>query len=64
MEYTPPPFFKRGPGLLARLSFFALLSLVLLYADARFHYMEAMRKTVGVLIYPLQRIVTCASSWT
>ena len=57
MEYTPPPFFKRGPGLLARLSFFALLSLVLLYADARFHYMEGMRKAVGVVLYPLQRIV-------
>ena len=57
MEYTPPPFFKRGPSLLARLSFFALLSLVLLYADARFHYMEGMRKAVGVVLYPLQRIV-------
>ena len=57
MEYTPPPFFKRGPSLLARLSFFVLLSLVLLYADARFHYMEGMRKAIGVVLYPLQRIV-------
>jgi rod shape-determining protein MreC len=57
MEYTPPPFFKRGPSLLARLSFFALLSLILLYADVRFHYMEGMRKAIGVVLYPLQRIV-------
>lgn len=57
MEYTPPPFFKRGPSLLARLSFYALLSLVLLYADARFHYMEGLRKAIGVVLYPLQRIV-------
>ncbi len=57
MEYTPPPFFKRGPSLLARLSFFALLSLILLYADSRFHYMEGIRKTIGVLLYPLQKIV-------
>ncbi len=57
MEYTPPPFFKRGPSLIARLSFFALLSLVLLYADARFHYTEGMRKAIGVVLYPLQRIV-------
>jgi rod shape-determining protein MreC len=57
MEYTPPPFFKRGPSLLARLSFFALLSLILLYADARFHYMEGARKVIGVVLYPLQRIV-------
>ncbi|MBC8006985.1 MAG: rod shape-determining protein MreC [Prolixibacteraceae bacterium] len=54
MEYTPPPFFKRGPSLLARLGFFALLSLTLLYADARFHYMEAMRKVIAVVLYPFQ----------
>jgi rod shape-determining protein MreC len=57
MEYTPPPFFKRGPSLPARLSFFVLLSLTLLYADSRFHYMEGMRKAVAVVLYPLQRIV-------
>jgi rod shape-determining protein MreC len=56
MEYTPPPFFKRGPSLLTRLSFFTVLSLVLLYADARFHYMESMRKVVAVVLYPLQQI--------
>lgn len=54
MEYAPPPFFKRGPSLLARLGFFALLSLILLYADARFHYMEVMRKVVAVVLYPFQ----------
>lgn len=56
MEYTPPPFFKRGPSLLTRLSFFAALSLVLLYADARFHYMESMRKAVAVVLFPLQQL--------
>ncbi len=56
MEYTPSPFFKRGPSLLTRLSFFTVLSLVLLYADARFHYMESMRKVVAVVLYPLQQI--------
>ncbi len=56
MEYTPPPFFKRGPSLLTRLSFFAALSLVLLYADARFHYMESMRKVVAVVLFPLQQL--------
>ena len=57
MEYTPPPFFKRGPSLVARLLFFSLLSIILLYADARFHYMEGMRKAIGVVLYPLQRIL-------
>jgi len=56
MEYTPPPFFNRGPRLLARLGIFALLSLVLLYADARFHYMEAMRKVIAVILLPLQEL--------
>lgn len=56
MEYSPPPFFRRGPGLLTRLGFFALLSLVLLYADARFQYLETVRKAIGVALYPLQQI--------
>ena len=56
MEYTPPPFFTRGPNLFARLGFFALLSLILLYVDARFHYMEAMRNVIAVALYPLQRL--------
>ena len=53
MEHTAPPFFRRGPGLFARLGFFALLSVILLYGDARFHYMEGMRRVVAVVIYPL-----------
>jgi rod shape-determining protein MreC len=56
MERTAPPFFNRGPSLLTRLAFFAVLSLVLLYTDARFHYLEAMRKVVAVAIYPLQQL--------
>lgn len=56
MEYIPPPFFKRGPSLFARLSFFAALSVILLYADARFHYMESMRKVVAVVLFPLQHL--------
>lgn len=56
MEYTPPPFFKRGPSLLTRLSFFTALSLILLYADARFQYMESMRKVVAVALFPLQQL--------
>ncbi len=56
MEHTAPPFFKRGPSLFARLSFFSLLSLVLLYSDARFHYMEQMRRAIAVVLHPLQRL--------
>ncbi|HWQ39007.1 MAG TPA: rod shape-determining protein MreC [Burkholderiales bacterium] len=56
MEHTPPPFFKRGPSLLTRLTFFSLLSIVLLYSDARFRYLEDVRRAVAVVLYPLQRL--------
>ena len=39
----PPPFFRRGPSPLARLTFFGLASIVLLFADARFRYLEDLR---------------------
>jgi rod shape-determining protein MreC len=54
MEYTPPPFFKRGPSLVARFAFFFLLSIVLLIADARFNYLQMVRTGVSVVLYPLQ----------
>ena len=57
MEYSPPPFFKRGPSLGTRLAFFSALSLVLLYADARFHYLEDLRRGVGVVLYPVQQLI-------
>ncbi len=56
MEYSPPPFFKRGPTLVTRLTLFSLLSLVLLFADARFRYMEDIRGVVGAILYPLQEL--------
>jgi rod shape-determining protein MreC len=56
MEYTPPPFFKRGPSLLTRFAFFSMASVALLVADARFGYLESMRSVVAVVVYPLQQI--------
>ena len=56
MEYSPPPFFKRGPTLVTRLTLFSVLSLVLLFADARFRYMEDIRGLVGAILYPLQEL--------
>jgi len=56
MEHTPPPFFKRGPSLIARLTFFSLLSVVLLYSDARFRFLEEIRAAVGIVLYPFQRV--------
>ena len=53
----PPPFFRRGPSPLARVTFFGLASIVLLFADARFRYLEELRHAAGVIVFPLQRLV-------
>ncbi len=56
MEHSPPPFFRRGPTPLARLLLCSLLSVAFLVADARYGYLEGVRKVVAVIIYPLQRL--------
>lgn len=58
MEYTPPPLFKQGPSARARLIFFVTLSVVLLVVDARYNGMEVVRKALGSVLYPLQRIAS------
>jgi rod shape-determining protein MreC len=57
LPVEPPPFFHRGPSPLARLAFFGLLSVALLFADTRYRYLENVRQVVGAALYPLQRIV-------
>lgn len=52
------PFFKRGPSPLARLSFFGLLSLVLLVSDALFNQLDLLRQGVGLVLHPLQQIAS------
>jgi len=61
MEYSAPPFFKRGPSLVARFAFFSLLSITLMVADARFDYLPKVREVLGVVVYPLQRLSTLPS---
>lgn len=51
-------FFNRGPSPGARLLFFSLLSLLLLFVDARFKYLESTRTVIGILVYPIQRLTT------
>lgn len=55
--HTPPPFFKRGPAPLARLTFFIAISLLLLFADLRFRTLEPTRMAVAALLWPLQQAV-------
>lgn len=58
MHREPPPFFKHGPSPLARITFFGLLSLALLVADAHFKYLDGIRRVVATGLYPLQVLAT------
>lgn len=51
-------FFKRGPSPVARLVFFAVLSLLLLFIDSRYKYLESTRRTISIVVQPLQRLTT------
>src|SRR5262249_6647069 len=61
MSYQPPPFFSRGPAPVVRLGFFVSLAVLLMVLDARFRYAEAVRETVALLAYPLQRVALAPS---
>lgn len=57
MEHTQSfRFFNRGPSPAVRLVFFSLLSLLLLFVDARYRYLESTRSTLSILVYPLQQL--------
>jgi rod shape-determining protein MreC len=56
MEHAPPQFFNRGPAPVARITFFALASILLMVLDARLHYAEPLRQAIGVALYPIQRV--------
>src|SRR3979411_283742 len=62
MEHSPPQFFRRGPTPLVRLLLCSLLSIALLISDARYGYLEGIRKIVSVVIYPLQRLASAPRS--
>jgi len=51
----PPAFFPRGPSPIARLAFFGLVSIALLFVDTRYHYLEGIRHAVAIALYPFQR---------
>ncbi len=54
MEHAPPQFFHRGPAPIARLVFFALLSILLMVLDARLRYAEPLRQAIALAVYPVQ----------
>lgn len=62
MDHTQSfQFFNRGPSPAVRLVFFVVLSLLLLFIDARYRYLESTRSALSVLVAPLQRLATMPS---
>lgn len=53
---TAPQFFRHGPGPFGRLFVFVLLSCVLIAEDTRYNFFPHLRQSIGVIIFPLQRI--------
>jgi rod shape-determining protein MreC len=51
-------FFNRGPSAVARLIFFAALSLLLMFVDARYRYLESTRVALSILVSPIQQLAT------
>lgn len=51
-------FFNRGPSPAARLVFFVVLSLLLMFVDARFGYLESARSMLSMLVAPIQQLAT------
>ena len=51
-------FFNRGPSPVVRLVFFVVFSLLLLFIDARYRYLESTRSALAVLVSPIQRLAT------
>lgn len=59
MEHTQSfRFFNRGPSPAVRLIFFLLLSLLLMFVDTRYRYLESVRSALSVLVYPVQRVAS------
>lgn len=53
-----PNFFVRGPSPLARLTFFAAISIVLMAVDARLHYLLEVRQGFVTILHPLETLAT------
>jgi rod shape-determining protein MreC len=51
-------FFNRGPSPVVRLVFFSVLSLLLMFIDTRYRYLESTRSTLSVMVAPIQALAT------
>lgn len=55
--HAPPPFFKRGPAPLVRLSFFLAFAVFLMAADVRFKMLDPARAALAALLWPVQQAI-------
>jgi len=55
--HQPHAFFARGPSPLARLIFFAVVSIALMAVDARLHTLTEIRQGFAALLHPLEVMV-------
>lgn len=54
IERKAPPFFRNGLSAATQLSIYAVLSVVLMVADARLHMSDPVRQVFSVVLSPLQ----------
>jgi rod shape-determining protein MreC len=57
MDHGPPPLFNQGVSARARLAFFSFLAIALIIVDARVQALDTLRAGVGVVLYPVQRLL-------
>ncbi len=58
MAIRTPDLFNRGPSPLARLAFYCALAVACIVVDFRFHQLDAFRKAVSIIIYPMQELAS------
>lgn len=56
MQYGPPPLFKQGLPALIKLLIYIVLAAILLFVDAKLQLLHWVRQSVGLVIYPVQRV--------
>ena len=57
MDHGPPPLFNQGVSARARLAFFSFLAIALIVVDSRVQALDTLRAGVGVVLYPIQRLL-------
>ncbi len=57
MDRAPPPFFRQGLSADVRLILFAIAAIALLVLDARMAALDSVRRIVGSVLYPIQRVL-------